>query len=149
MYTREQWEQHNQHRLIASSNRSNDLGAMQPSTESFINESSKMSSPSLPKHVIQTKTVSNKRRLTTPQHIIDAIKENCIYQGAGKRRQLDVMYTHLESTNLLSLLLGYRKQPIIDPDVSKGDTGYTRQRIIWKEPSNVTSESAVSTSMST
>ena len=51
---------------------------------------------------------SNKRRLTTPQHIIDAIKENCIYQGAGKRRQLDVMYTHLESTNLLSLLLGYR-----------------------------------------
>ena len=102
MYTREQWEQQNQHSLIASTNRSNDLGAVQPSNESFINESSKMSSPSLPKHVIQTKTVSNNRRLTTPQHIIDAIKENCIYQGAGKRRQLDIMYTHLESTNLLS-----------------------------------------------
>ena len=99
--------------------------------------------------MIQTKTVSNKMRLTTPQHIIDAIKENCIYQGAGKRRQLDVMYTHLESTNLLSLLLGYRRQPIIDPDLSKGDTGYTRQRIILKEPSNVTCESAVSTLMST
>ena len=59
------------------------------------------------------------------------------------------MYTHLESTNLLSLLLGYRRQPIIDPDLSKGDTGYTRQRIILKEPSNGRSESAVSTSMST
>ena len=107
-----------------------------------------MSSPSLPKHVIQTKTVSNKRRLTTPQHIIDAIKENCTYQGAGKRRQLDIMYTLLESTNLLSLLLDYRKQPIIDSDVSKGDTGFTKQRIILKEPANATSESAVSTSMS-
>ena len=82
MYTREQWEQLHQHRLIASTNRSNDLGAVQPSNEYIINESNKMSSPSLPKHVIQTKTVSNKRRLTTPQHIIDAIKENCIYQGA-------------------------------------------------------------------
>ena len=59
------------------------------------------------------------------------------------------MYTHLESTNLLSLLLGYRRQPIIDSDLSKGDTGYTRQRIILKEPANATSESAVSTSMST
>ena len=67
----------------------------------------------------------------------------------AKRRQLDVMYTHLESTNHLSLLLCYRRQPIIDPDLSKGDTGYTRQRIILKEPSNVTSESAASTSMST
>ena len=104
--------------------------------------------PSLPKHVIQTKTVSNKRRLTTPQHIIDAIKENCIYQGAGKRRQLDVMYTHLESTNLLSLLLGYHRQPSIDPDLSEGDTGYTRQRIILKEQANFTSESNVSTSIS-
>ena len=89
-----------------------------------------------------------KRRLTTPQHIIDAIKENCIYQGAVKRRQLDIMYTHLESTNLLSLLLGYRKQPIIDSDLSKGDTGFTKQRIILKEPANATSESNVSTSMS-
>ena len=107
-----------------------------------------MSSPSLPKHVIQTKTVSNKRWQTTPQHIIDAIKENCIYQGAGKRRQLDVMYTHLESTYLLSLLLGYRRQPIIDPDLSKGDTRYTRQRIILKEQAKHTSESNVSTTMS-
>ena len=87
--------------------------------------------------MIQTKTVSNKRRLTTPQHIIDAIKENCIYQGAGKRRQLDIMYTHLESTNLFSLLLGYRRQPIIDPDLSKGDNGYTRQRIILKEQAQI------------
>ena len=114
MYTREQWEQLHQHRLIPSTNRSNDLGAVHASNESIVNESIKMSSPSLPKHVIQTKTVRNKRRLTTPQHIIDAIKENCIYQGAGKRRQLDIVYTHLESTNLLSLLLGYRRQPIID-----------------------------------
>ena len=114
MYTKEEWEQQNQHRLIASTNRSNDLGAVHASNRSILNESIKMSSPSLPKHVIQTKTVSNKRRLTTPQHIIDAIKENCIYQGAGKRRQLDIVYTHLESTNLLSLLLGYRRQPIID-----------------------------------
>ena len=125
MYTQEQWEQPNQHRLIASTNRSNDLVAVDTSNESIVNDSVKLSASSLPKHVIQTKTVSNKRRLTTPQHIIDAIKENCIYQGAGKRRQLDVMYTHLESTNLLSLLLGYRRQPIIDPDLSKGDTGYT------------------------
>ncbi len=148
MYTREQWEQLHQHRLIPSTNRSNDLGAVEPSNEFIINESNKMSSPSLPKHVIQTKTVSNKRRQTTPQHIIDAIKENCIYQGAGKRRQLDVMYTHLESTNLLSLLLGYRRQPIIDPDLSKGDTGYTRQRIILKEQVKYTSDSNVSTTMS-
>ena len=108
-----------------------------------------MSASSLPKHLIQSKTVSNKRRLTTPQHIIDAINDNWLYQGAGKRRQLDVIYTHLESTNLLSLLLGYRKQAIMDPDLTNGDTGYTRQRIILKEPSNATSESAVSTSMST
>ena len=80
--------------------------------------------------------------------MIDAIKENCIYQGAGKRRQLDIMYTHLESTNLLSLLLGYRRQPIIDPDLSKGDTGYTRQRITLKEQAKYTSESNVSTTMS-
>ena len=62
--------------------------------------------------------------------------------------QLDVMYTHLESANLLSLLLGYHRQPSIDPDLSKGDTGYTRQRIILKEQSNVTSEPNVLTSMS-
>ena len=123
MYTKEQWEQHNQHRLIASTNRSDDLGAVHASNESIVDSSIKFSAPSLPKHVIQTKTVSNKRRLTTPQHIIDAIRENCIYQGAGKRRQLDIMYTHLESTNLLSLLLGYRRQPSIDPDLSKGDLG--------------------------
>ena len=86
MYTREQWEQQNQHRLIASTNRSDDLGAVQALNESIVNDSKKMSSPILPKHVIQTKTVSNKRRLTTPQHIIDAIKENFINQGAGKRR---------------------------------------------------------------
>ena len=49
----------------------------------------------------------------------------------------------------LSLLLGYRKQPIIDSDLSKGDTGFTKQRIILKEPANATSESALSTSMST
>ena len=85
MYMQEQWEQRNQHRLIASTNRSNDLN------EPIVNDSVKLSASSLPKQVIQTKTVSNKRRLTTPQHIIDAIKENCIYQGAGKRRQLDVM----------------------------------------------------------
>ena len=46
---------------------------------------------------------------------------------------------------LFRSLLGYRKQPIIDPDLSKGDTGCTRQRIILKEQSNVTSESNVST----
>ena len=86
---------------------------MQALNESLVNDSIKLSASSLPKHLIQSKAVSNKRRLTTPQHIIDAIKENCVYQGAGKRRQLDVMYNHLESTNLLSLLLGYRKQPII------------------------------------
>ena len=99
--------------------------------------------------MIQTKTVSNKRRLTTPQHVIDAMKENCLYQGTGKRRQLDVMYTHLESTNLLSLLLGYRRQPIIDSDLSKGDTGYTKQRIILKETCNVASASSTSRSIST
>ena len=59
------------------------------------------------------------------------------------------MYTHLESTNLLSLLLGYRKQPIIHPDLSKGHTGYTKQRIILKEQCKVTSASGISTSIST
>ena len=103
---------------------------MQASNESIVDDLIKLSSSSLPRHLIQSNTVSNKRRLTTLQHILDAIKENCVYQGAGKRRQLDVIYTHLESTNLLSLLLGYRRQLIIDPDLSKGDTAYTRQRII-------------------
>ena len=135
--------------MISSTNRSNDLVAADDSNACITNDFSKPSASTLPEHAIQTKTVSNKRRISTPQHIIDTIKENCIYQGAGKRRQLDIMYTHLESTNLLSLLLGYRKQPIIHPDLSKGDTLYTKQRIILKEQCNVTSASGISTSIST
>ena len=38
---------------------------------------------------------------------------------------------------------------MIDSDLSKGDTGFTKQRIILKEPANAPSESALSTSMST
>ena len=74
--------------MIASTNRSDDLGALHTSNESIVDDSIELSAPSLPKHVVQTKTVRNNRRITTPQHIIDATKENCIYQGAGKRRQL-------------------------------------------------------------
>ena len=97
--------QQNQHRLIASTNRIDDLGTVHTSNNSTANDSKKASTSSLPKHSIQLKTVSNKRRLRTPQHIIDAIKENCIYQGAGKRRQLDI--------NCVNYMLWCPKTPFI------------------------------------
>jgi hypothetical protein len=57
-------------------------------------------------NVIRTRRVPDSRRLKTPQHVIKGIKDNQIHLGAAKHRQLMNIHMELQSTCLLSLLLG-------------------------------------------
>ena len=59
MFTQGQWEQRNKHHLIPSTNRSNDMVAANVSNAPITTDSSQPSASSLPKHMIQSKTVSN------------------------------------------------------------------------------------------
>lgn len=79
--------------------------------------------------VIQTQKVHRSRRIATPDSVLTVIKQNCVYRGSERRRQLDTIYNQLDQTGLLSLLLGQRQQPNIN---SVEDTGYTKEKIIVK-----------------
>ena len=127
--TLDQWEQLNKHRLkdVSSLVQGNHDGLVAINHHPAANEKSQTSTSSLGE--IRTQKVSEHRRVKTPDSVIKAIKENCVHLGTGKRRQLENMYVQLNSTNLLTLLLGQRTQPVV---YSLSDTGYTPQRLLLK-----------------
>ena len=59
-------------------------------------------------NVVKTTRVHRSRFMSTPQNVIDTLKANSIFRGNSKRRQLDTMHTHLQTTELLTLLLEQR-----------------------------------------
>lgn len=96
--------------------------------------------------VIRTQRVHRSRRIATPDSVLNVIKQNCVYRGSERRRQLDNIYAQLEQTGLLTLLLGQRQQPILN---SLEDTGYTREKIIVKPGNPYIENSLYSTTIDT
>ena len=96
--------------------------------------------------VIRTQKVHRSRRIATPESLKDVIKQNCVYRGSERRRQLDTIYNQLDQTGLLSLLLGQRQQPIIN---CEGDTGYANEKIILKPGNPYIDNSLSSTTIGT
>jgi hypothetical protein len=114
--------------------RSGDMTPVKSNLNNTTNDSN-MTEP-----VIRTQRVHRSRRIATPESVLNVIKQNCVYRGSERRRQLDNIYVQLEQTGLLTLLLGQRQQPILN---SLEDTGYTREKIIVK-PGNPYIENSLS-----
>jgi hypothetical protein len=146
VFTLQQWEEINKHRLtdVAMSdheNTSNSSKVIQENVSSAKSETVNQAS-----NAIRTKRVPDSRRLKTPEHVTKGIKDNQIHLGAGKHRQLMNIHMELQSTCLLSLLLGERRQPTWNGGI---DTGYTPQKVVPKSRPQIPALENMSTSENT
>ena len=61
--------------------------------------------------VVETRRPDKQLRMTTPEHCIRSIIQNQIRNQDNKRQLLREIHMYLQSTGLLTMLLGQRKQP--------------------------------------
>ena len=61
--------------------------------------------------VVKTRRPDKQLRMTTPEHCIRSVVQNQIRNQDNKRQLLREIHMHLQSTGLLTMLLGQRKQP--------------------------------------
>ena len=61
--------------------------------------------------VVETRRPDKQLRMTTPEHCIRSIIQNQIRNQDNKRQLLREIHMHLQSRELLTMLLGQRRQP--------------------------------------
>ena len=64
--------------------------------------------------VVETRRSDKQLRMITPEHYIRSIVQNQIRNQDNKRQLLREIHMYLQSTGLLTMLLGQRKEPPIN-----------------------------------